>query len=129
MLVVSVGLTGCVRLGVTYFDPTTYQNLTDVKPRVETLYSTFSTDVIDTIEVQSIRLKLSQIYEYESGKGPDNAATTKQIDFIRGMFDRHTSSRLQDGQWSSVMFQNNKESILRLFDIAIETERLKNKNN
>ena len=127
-LMTVLGLVGCLRFGLTYFDPTTYQNLTEIKPRIDLLYLSFSTDKIDTTEIQSIRLKISQMYEYERGKGPNNAPTAKQIDLIRGMFDRHSNSRLHNGQWSNEMLQNNRENIMKLFDTAIETEWLKNKN-
>jgi len=114
--------------GLTYFDPTTYKNLTDLKPRVDNLYLLFVTDQYDTLKVQNIKLRLAQIYEYERGKGSDNEATAKQINLIRGMFDRHSTSRLNGGRWSNEMLQNNKENIMKLFDTAIETEWLKNRN-
>ena len=76
---------GCAHLlGLaTYYDPTTYKNLTDLKPEVIALYDTFDTDSIDMFKIAAIRLKLAQIYEYENGKGTKNAETTRQIKIIQ----------------------------------------------
>lgn len=123
-------LSGCARLGgfVTYYDPTTYKNLTDLKPEVLALYETFTGDSINTKKIAAIRLKLAQIYEYEKGKGPKNIETTKQIKIIQEMLERHVKNRMKYGKWSETHLNNQKQNIAEAFDIAIQTERLKNKN-
>ena len=53
----------------TYYDATTYKNLTDLKTEVIMLYDSFSKEKIDSIKIDKITLKFAQIYEYEKGKG------------------------------------------------------------
>ena len=121
---------GCVEsVGkITYFDPTTYKNLTDLKPEVLMLYDTFASNTVDKGKVSALRLKLAQAYEYEKGKGDKNKETYEQIAKIRSMFERHSEERIRDGKWNKANLSNRKESIGEAFDITIRTERLKNKN-
>jgi len=44
------------------------------------------------------------------------------------MFKRHVKDRLEKGKWTIEHFENVKTNIADAFDIAIQTERLKNKN-
>jgi hypothetical protein len=78
--------------------------------------------------IMAIRLELAQVYEYEKGKGKKNRETTEQIEIIHKMFERHVEDRVKGDHWSETHLQNVKENIEDLFDIAIQTERLKNKN-
>ena len=130
VLVCASWCAGCVEsLGkISYFDPTTYKNLTDLKPEVLMLYDTFSSDPVDTGKVSVLRLKLAQVYEYEKGKGDKNKETYEQIAIIQSMFSRHVDERLRDGKWNEANLSNKKENIGAAFAIAIRTERLKNKN-
>jgi hypothetical protein len=41
---------------------------------------------------------------------------------------RHVEDRLHNGRWSSVHFENILQNMDQAFDLAIQTERLKNKN-
>lgn len=129
VLFLLLSLSGCAHLfGLSYYDPTTYKNLTDIKPEVMALYDTFTREAVNAEKIDSIRLKLAQIYEYENGKGEKNAETTKQIKIIQGIFERHVKNRLTQGKWNEAHLMNQKENIAEAFDIAIQTERLKNKN-
>jgi len=112
-----------------YYDSTTYKQLTDLKPRVLLLYDKFLTTKVDQQKIEEIRLKFAQIYEYEKGKGVKNVETFSQIELIRKMYERHVIDRLENGNWSEVHLHNQKENISEAFDIAIQTENLKNKNN
>lgn len=118
---------GCAHL-LSYYDSTTYKNLTDLKPEVLSLYETFTTDNLDVNQIATIRLKMAQMYEYEKGKGQQNVETAKQIKKIQDIFDNHVNARKDKGKWSSINLSNNEENIIDAFDIAIQTERLKNKN-
>ncbi|MBI3811104.1 MAG: hypothetical protein HY283_02705 [Nitrospirae bacterium] len=111
-----------------YYDPTTYKNLTDLKPEVAAFYESFIEEEIDKKAIAAVRLKLAQVFEYEKGKGENNRETTRQIELIKKMFEAHVQERLKSGRWSEANFQNKKENIEDAFDIAISTERLKNKN-
>jgi len=122
-------LPGCSHLGFpTYYDPTTYKSLTDLKPEITSLYDGFGSDTINTDKIATLRLRLAQIYEYENGKGKKNQETTAQVKIIRNIFERHVADRIKSGKWSEDHLNNNKQNIAQAFDIAIQTERLKNKN-
>jgi len=121
-------LLGCSGLLLHYYDPTTYKSLTDLKPKVSALYDSFMETNIDKKEVAEVRLELAQVYEYVKGKGESNKETTKQITILRDMFERHVQDRVKNGKWSEIDLENMKENIEDAFDIAIQTERLKNKN-
>ena len=131
LLVLMIHLSGCANwIGFPeYFDPTTYKNLTDLKPEVMMLYDTFTKETPDDKKLEKIRLKLAQIYEYEKGKGDKNRETYTQIKMIDDMFERHIKNRIENGAWSKTHLENQKENIGEAFDIAIHTESLKNKND
>lgn len=130
LIVLAVLLSGCAlfRSGITYFEPTTYKNLTDLKPEVVMLFESFAGDPVDTMWVRSVKLKLYQAYEYEKGKEEKSAETIEQINIIRVMFDRHVESRRQNGPWNQDHMENQIENSEEAFDEAIQTERLKNKS-
>src|SRR5579885_1367789 len=116
-------IAGCSHLSsITYYDPTTFKNLTDLKPDVVELYEGFGEKSLDSARIAAIRLKLSQIYEYEKGKGEKNAETYQQIDKIRDMYKRHVANRLRNGPWTPAFLGDKVEEISRAFDIAIQTE-------
>lgn len=131
VFLLTVWCTGCVEIfgGITYYDPTTYKNMTDLKPEVLMLYDTYASDSVDMAKVSTVRLKLAQAYEYEKGKGDKNKETYEQISKIQGMFERHMAERMRDGKWNEANLSNKKENIGAAFDTAIRTERLKNKND
>lgn len=111
-----------------YYDPTTYKNLTDLKAETIFLYDTFATDSLDEAKVTAVRLKLAQAYEYEKGKGEKNKETREQLEIIQHMFGQHVSDRVKSGKWTPTHLGNQKTNLAEAFDIAIATERLKNKN-
>jgi len=111
-----------------YYDATTYKNLTDLKAEALFLYDTFTSDPIDDTKIASVRLKLAQAYEYEKGKGANNTETRQQLEIIQQMFGRHVNNRLTHGKWTAAHLANQKTNLEEAFDIAIATERLKNKN-
>jgi hypothetical protein len=111
-----------------YYDATTYKSLTDLKAETLFLYDTFTTDSLDEAKLTALRLKLAQVYEYEKGKGENNKETREQVEIIQQMFGRHLSDRVKNGKWPAVHLTNQKTNLADAFDIAIATERLKNKN-
>ncbi len=121
-------LSGCAALGLSPYDPTTYRNLTGLKPKIAMLYETFTRDSVSEEKIAEARLELAQIYEYEKGKGESNKETARQVQLIREMFEGHVENRLKQGKWSVTFMQNATENIQDAFDVAIRTERLKNKS-
>jgi hypothetical protein len=130
IVVVLSWLSGCAFFqgGISYYDPTTFKSLTDLKPEIVMLYETFAGDTVNTEWIRSVRLRLAQMYEYEKGKGEKNKETTEQIAIIRKMVNGHVDERIQGARWSETHMMNQIENIQEAFDIAIRTERLKNKN-
>ena len=80
-----------------YYDATTYKNLTDLKAEILFLYDTLAADSFDRAEITAVRLKLAQVYEYDKGKGTSNKETREQVEIIQQMFRRHVSDRLKNG--------------------------------
>ena len=130
LLCLALALSSCASLlgFPSYYDATTYKSLTDLKAEILFLYDTFETDSIDEAKIMAVRLKLAQAYEYEKGKGEKNKETREQLDIIQQMFGRHVNDRTKSGSWSAAHLANQKVNIAEAFDIAIATERLKNKN-
>ncbi len=130
LVIALLWITGCASLFglVTYYDPQTYKNLTDLKPEVMALYDTFATDTMDVGRVAAVRLKFAQAHEYEKGKGKKNKPTLEQVGIIQQMVERHIADRSNTGRWNETHLKNQKQDIGEAFDIAIVTERLKNKN-
>ncbi|MGH9786328.1 MAG: hypothetical protein ACRD88_19340 [Terriglobia bacterium] len=112
----------------TYYDQTTYKNLTYLKAETLFLYDTFANDSIDEAKVAAARLKLAQIYEYEKGKGEKNRETREQLELLQQMFERHIGDRVKGGKWTQAHLRNQKTNLAEAFDLAIATERMKNKN-
>jgi len=112
----------------TYYDQTTYKNLTDLKAEILFLYDTFASDSIDEAKIAAARLKLAQIYEYEKGKGEKNRETREQLELLQQMFERHIGDRVKGGKWTPAHVGNQKTNLAEAFDLAIATERAKNKN-
>ena len=128
LLFILLCLFGCSHLGIiTYYDLTTYKNLTSLKPQVLELYETFAKESVDTKLIADTRLKLAQIYEYEKGKGVRNRETYTQIKIIQNMFERHVEDRMKGEKWNKTHLNNLKQNISEAFDIAIRTEARKNR--
>lgn len=123
----AVPFTACGGPQLNRYDATTYQNLTYEKPEVLALYDSFGTDPINDGKVNDVGLKLSQIHEYEAGKGAGNIDMTHQVESIQKLFQKHVSERRRDGAWNATNLTNHKETISEAFDIAIKTEQAKNK--
>ncbi|MBI4241208.1 MAG: hypothetical protein HY613_05775 [Candidatus Rokubacteria bacterium] len=127
-MILTTVVVGCAALQLSYYDPTTFRSLTALKPKVAMLYQSFTQESVNPDKIAEIGLELAQVYEYERGKGEPNRETARQVQIIREMFDRHVDHRLKQGRWSTAFMQNVQQNIQDAFDIAIRTERLKNKN-
>lgn len=130
ILLLTLFFAGCALFHnpISYFDTTSYKNLTDLKPEVIALYDTFVQKEINNEAIAGIRLRLAQIYEYEQGKGAANKPTVKQIKILQDMFEEQVKERLDTGIWNTHHLADQKESIGEAFDLVIKGETLKNKN-
>ena len=129
MLASLMSMIGCsaFRNMITPYDLNTYTNLTETKPIVQELYESFTSEQVDEKQVSSVKIKISQIYEYEKGKGEKNKETTEQIKKIADMFTAHVTDRRTNGKWNDEHMNNKKELIGIAFDTAIQSENSKNR--
>lgn len=116
---------------VSYYDSTTYRNLTDLKAEMMTVVEGFDTVTYARSEprVDQLRLALRKAREYEQGKGEPNSDTVKQFVVVGKLFeetvDEYRGTR--PGELGKKYFQEAATVIGQAFDIAIATENAKNK--
>lgn len=115
---------------ISYYDVTTYRNLTDLKVETTTLVESF--DTLDLAEnearIQMIYMSLRKAHEYEKGKGQENSETMKQFKLILGMFEDDVADYRQSAGASlgPTYFREAAVTLAQAFDIAIATESAKN---
>lgn len=126
LALLSLFCAGCPTVLISHYDPTTYKNLTDLKPEVAAMYQSFTGDTVNESQIAAVSLQFDRMYEYEKGKGQNNAQTARQVDLVRAMFRRHVQERLTTGKWNATDKDNKAVNISEAFDLAIATERLKN---
>jgi len=112
---------------VSYYDSTTYRNLTELKVYTSFLYDSFMEDSVDQKDIKYVKIRLMQTLEYEKEKGIPNEKTTKQIQLIIDDFKDYVANRLEQGKWNQTQRDNAVTNINILFDIAISSELKKNK--
>lgn len=71
-------LSGCSGIPISYYNSTTYTQLTALKAETTLLVESFDTKPInDNMDnIDKVRLSLRKAYEYELGKGKPNSDTT-----------------------------------------------------
>ncbi|MBU1639696.1 MAG: hypothetical protein KKG53_04355 [Proteobacteria bacterium] len=131
-LVIPLILTACSGIPISYYDATTYTQLTSLKAEVTTLVQSFDTKAYldNQQKIEDTTLTLKKAYEYEKGKGDPNSDTTKQFDKITGLFldDVKEYKDNGPGDLGPKYFQEAAIVLGQAFDIAISTENLKNKD-
>ena len=131
-LVFLLGLTACHITPLSYYDATSYSQLTSLKAETMTLLETF--DVLPYREnearIAQTRLNLRKAFEYEKGKGEINADTRDQLSKIIALFASDVQDYQQNGPGAlgKKYFQQAAVLMGQAFDIVIATESLKNPN-
>jgi hypothetical protein len=125
-------LQGCITVPISYYDAATYKNLTSLKAETMLLVEKFDSKPVLEMEakIEDVTLKLRQAYEYEIGKGNPNSDTARQFKIIVNLFNEDVTD-FQDsgpGGLGPKFFQEASVVLGQAFDIAIETENLKNKD-
>jgi hypothetical protein len=127
-----LGFIACAGVPISYYDATTYTQLTSLKAEVTTLVESFDTKPYEEnqIKIEETTLNLRKAYEYEKGKGNPNSDTTKQFDKVNGLFmdDVKDYKENKPGELGVKYFQEAAVILGQAFDIAISTENLKNKD-
>lgn len=125
-------LSACVSIPTSYYDATTYTQLTSLKAETTTLVESFDTKPYseNQSKIEATALNLKKAYEYEKGKGEPNSDTTKQFTIISGLFMDDVKEYTDNGPGvlGPKFFQEASVALGQAFDIAISTENLKNKD-
>ena len=126
-------LAGACAFPISYYDVTTYKNLTDLKVETTILVASFDTKGVAENEgkISDVAMKLQKAYEYEKGKGNANSGTMSQLEKIKGMFENDIDDyRTKDPKTTlgPKYFREAAAALGQAFDIAISTENLKNKD-
>ncbi len=116
---------------LSYFDNTTYRNLTSLKVDTTMLVHSFDEiSVKDNKEkINLVMIEFLKAYEYEKGKGKKNNETIVQMDkLIRLLKDDIANYReAGPGTLGKKYFQEAATILSQGFDIAIATENAKNR--
>jgi len=127
-------LSGCSGIPISYYDATTYTQLTSLKAETTLLVESFDTKPISDNEdnIDNVTLSLKKAYEYEFGKGKPNSDTTTQFDKIMKLYYEDVKDYRENGPKSTELgkkyFSEASVALGQAFDIAISTENLKNKD-
>ena len=134
ILMVAVALTLAACALITGYDPTSYQHATDLKAQSLVLIEKATEAPTKHIaEIEDLRLKLRQAYEYERGKGSPNAITVQQWELLndpRGALLGGFLKKWQDenkGQ-SDAFLKGLAKNVGDAFDQIIKLENKKVKN-
>jgi hypothetical protein len=127
-----LNLAACAGVPISYYDATTYTQLTSLKAEATTLVESFDTKPFteNQKKIEDTTLNFKKAYEYEKGKGDPNSDTTKQFEKIYGLFieDVNDYRENKQGELGENYFKEAAEVLGQAFDIAISTENLKNKD-
>lgn len=127
-----IGLFGCAGVPVSYYDSTTYTQLTSLKAETTTLVESFDVKPYadNQAKIEATMLSLRKAYEYEKGKGRPNSDTALQFTKISELFSGDVSDYKENAPEKSgkKFFQEASVLLGQAFDIAISTENLKNKD-
>lgn len=128
---VTIALCACT-VPISYYDATTYKQLTSLKAESTLLVESFDTKPVDenTAAIEQVTLNFRKAYEYEFGKGDHNSDTAQQFKIIQGLFEEDVKDYLEEGPQAlgPKYFKEASKALGEAFDIAIATENLKNKD-
>lgn len=117
---------------ISYYDATTYRNLTSLKAETMLLIEKFDSAPVAQMDekIEGVKLKLRQAYEYELGKGEPNSDTAVQFSRIVELFDEDVADYREEGPGvlGARYFSEAAVVLGQAFDIAIATENLKNRD-
>jgi len=125
-------LQACSGIPISYYDSTTYTQLTCLKAEATTLVDTFDFKKLEDNQskIDEVMMSFKKSYEYEKGKGEPNSDTLKQIELIKSLFEEDVKNYRTNkpGELGDKYFSQEAIVLGQAFDIAISTENLKNKD-
>ena len=125
-------LAACSGIPISYYDSTTYTQLTGLKAETGSLIEVFDKKPASQNEakIEAVTLSLRKAYEYEKGKGLLNSNTTSQFDKLLKLFN-DTVQEARDnvpGALGQKYFSEAAKVLGQAFDVVIATENSKNKD-
>lgn len=127
-----LGLFACTGVPISYYDSTTYTQLTSLKAETTLLVSSFDTTPFaeNQAKIDATTLNLQKAYEYEIGKGDPNSDTARQFKKILALYTEDVNDYREEGPGAlgPKYFQEAAVVLGQAFDIAIATENVKNKD-
>lgn len=122
----------CSSIAITYYDATTYANLTALKAESMMLVETFDARPFheNASRIESLSLSLRKAHEYEKGKGDPNSDTARQFVKIQSLW-LETAAEYQElgpAALGEAYFREAAVVLGQAFDLAIATENLKNQD-
>ena len=128
----TVLLVGCSSIPISYYDATTYAQLTSLKAETATLIETFDSKPFSQNEgkIETTSLNLRKAYEYEKGKDSPNSDTATQFAKITKLYSDTIAEYKENGpgKLGPKYFQEAAIVLGQAFDIVIATENIKNKD-
>jgi hypothetical protein len=128
----AVVLAGCQSVPISYYDATTYTNLTNLKAETTVLIESFDKKTFTQNEskIEGATLNLRKAYEYEKGKGDPNSDTAQQFEIVAKLYADTINEYKDNGpeKLGPKYFQEAARALGQAFDIAIATENVKNKD-
>lgn len=125
-------LMGCSSIAISYYDATTYAQLTSLKAETAALIETFDSKPFSQSEakIEATSLALRKAYEYEKGKGSPNSDTATQFTKITKLYSDTIAEYKENGpgRLGPKYFQEAAVVLGQAFDIVIATENVKNKD-
>ena len=122
---------GCA-VPISYYDVTTYTNLTELKVEMSMLIESFDSKPVTENEtsINAVTLRFRKAYEYERGKGNLNSDTMQQFKGIERLFNDDITQYREKGPGGlgPKYFQEAARVLQQAFDIVIATENEKNKD-
>jgi hypothetical protein len=120
-------LTGCAVLFP--HDPTTHENLIELKAEAVTLVETFDTNPFDRNEaaLADLTLKFQKAYVYEKGKVKRNSDTMRKLDAIWSLLTEDIAAYRENGNAPLVPMHFHEAAVIlgQAFDTALAIEKVK----
>jgi hypothetical protein len=122
LLVLATIVVGCASMEISRYDNETYANLCYTKADVVKIYANYSHTPQWAMVAGSKVGSFDRMLEYEVNK-EYNDITYKQILIIKEMYLEH----MKNLPWTPAQHEIYSDNIAKAFDIAIDTEKSKNR--
>ena len=127
-----LGYVAACTVPISYYDGTTYKNLTDLKAESTMLIESFDTTPLARNDeaIETLMLNFRKAHEYEKGKGKPNSDTMRQFKKIRQLLTEDVADYREHGPGGLGRKYFSEAAVVlgQAFDIAIATENAKNRD-